>query len=176
MSTLTFKAMMFAKNKHIDQKRKYTNEPYFIHLAEVAALVETVSDNRALGASSEVMISASWCHDTIEDQNVTYEELTDLLGEQVASGVLLLSDLEKGNRAMRKQLARERLRAAPAWVQTIKAADLCSNAPSIVTHDPKFAKLYMHEVLLYLHSLTRVDKRLLNMLLSMSKNYRVTLS
>lgn len=168
--------MMFARDKHKDQKRKYTNEPYFVHLAEVAALVETVSDNRTLGASSEVMISACWCHDTIEDQNVTFEELEDLLGEQAATGVLLLSDLEKGNRATRKQLARERLRVAPAWVQTIKMADMCSNAPSIVTHDPKFAKLYMHEVLLYLHSLTRADKRLRNMLLSMSRNYRVNLT
>ena len=163
--------MMFARDKHKDQKRKYTNEPYFVHLAEVAALVETVSYNRALGASSEVVIAASWCHDTIEDQNVTFEELEDLLGERAATGVLLLSDLEKGNRATRKQLARERLRAAPAWVQTIKVADLYSNTPSIVAHDPEFAKVYVSEACAYLDVLTLADTRLRDLLAKSLKDY-----
>jgi (p)ppGpp synthase/HD superfamily hydrolase len=163
--------MMFAKNKHMDQKRKYTNEPYFVHLAEVAALVETVSDNRKLGASAEVMIAASWCHDTIEDQGVTHKDLTCVLGAQVATGVLHLSDLETGNRSTRKQLARDRLSAAPAWIQTIKVADLYSNTPSIVAHDPEFAKVYVSEVCAYLDVLTLADTRLRDLLAKSLKDY-----
>ena len=170
--SLTYTAMMFAKTKHKDQKRKYTNEPYFIHLAEVAALVETVADSHEEEVRREVMISTAWNHDTIEDQGVTYDELGLLLGKQIATGVLFLSDLEEGNRATRKQLARDRLKVAPAWVQSIKVADLCSNSPSIITHDPNFAVTYVREVQAYLDVLLLADMRLRIMLGDIIKDYR----
>ena len=43
MSDLVYQAMTFAMEAHKDQKRKYTNEPYFLHLAEVAGIVSSVS-------------------------------------------------------------------------------------------------------------------------------------
>ena len=171
MSFTTYKAMMFARDKHKDQKRKYTNDPYFIHLAEVAALVETCT----LGHEVEpkVMIATAWLHDVIEDQNVTHQELVRDFGDQVADGVLLLSDLETGNRTTRKQLARDRLSKAPEWVQTIKIADLCSNAPSIITHDPKFANTYVKEAKAYLDVFQMADYgvwRILNSILKDNEN------
>lgn len=45
----------------------------------------------------------------------------------------------------RDMLACERLSNAPAWIQTIKVADLISNTSSIVQHDPKFAVTYLAE-------------------------------
>ena len=37
--SVSSKAMLFALVKHKDQKRKYTNEPYFYHLAQVVGIV-----------------------------------------------------------------------------------------------------------------------------------------
>jgi hypothetical protein len=92
-----------------------------------------------------------------------------MFGEIVTAGVILLSDLETGNRAERKAASRARLANAPAWVQTIKCADLISNTSSIVKHDPKFAVTYLEEKRLLLDVLTKADRRLHQLALEQSK-------
>ncbi len=153
MSNLAYRAMTFAREVHKHQKRKYTGNPYADHLAEVAGIVAAV-DN------SEESIATAWLHDCREDQGVEGFRIEDLCGMRVAVGVALLSDFETGNRAGRKAASRARLADAPAWVQTIKCADLISNTSSIVMHDPKFAVLYLEEKRLLLDVLTKADSRL----------------
>ncbi|CDY79409.1 GTP pyrophosphokinase, (p)ppGpp synthetase I [Caballeronia glathei] len=157
--SIAFKAMQFAREAHKNQVRKYTGNPYVDHLAEVAGIVA------ALGWPHEethpsTMVAVAWLHDCIEDQGVSSAHLRSEFGEIVAAGVVMLSDLEFGNRAERKAASRARLAAAPAWVQTIKCADLISNTSSIVKHDPKFAVTYLEEKRLLLDVLTRADPRL----------------
>ena len=151
--SIAYKAMMFARVVHAEQLRKYTANAYVDHLAEVAGIVA------AVGASDE-MIAIAWLHDCIEDQGVSVHALRDEFGDIVAAGVLMLSDLEAGNRVERKAASRVRLAAAPGWVQTIKCADLISNTSSIVKHDPKFAVTYLEEKRLLLDVLTLADQRL----------------
>jgi len=79
----------------------------------------------------------------------------------------LLSDLEQGNRGLRKKLACERLGRAPKWIQDIKVCDLISNTSSIVLHDPKFAETYLKEKKELLSYLGEADKRLLKIAYSM---------
>ncbi|HEX2652963.1 MAG TPA: HD domain-containing protein [Xanthobacteraceae bacterium] len=156
--SIAFKAMQFAREVHKDQRRKYTNNPYTDHLAEVAGIVATVADQ--YDGWKAWIVAVAWLHDCIEDQGVSTETLRDEFGEMIASGVLMLSDLESGNRAERKRLSRERLAQAPSWIQTIKVADLISNTSSIVMHDPKFAVTYLEEKRLLLDVLTKADPRL----------------
>ena len=151
---LAFKAMQFAREVHKDQVRKYTFNPYADHLAEVAGIVATVQ-------SDDVSIATAWLHDCVEDQGITAQQLHREFGYSVTTGVMLLSDLEEGNRKERKAASRIRLAAASGWVQTIKVADLISNTSSIVKHDPKFAKVYLEEKRLLLDVLTKADKGLL---------------
>lgn len=160
-----FEAMVFARHVHATQVRKYTGNPYADHLAEVAGIVATVAGNDPKFASIhsnfvDQMIAVAWLHDCAEDQGTTSEELEGRFGAFVARGVMLLSDLEEGNRAERKAASRARLAAAPGWVQTIKVADLISNTSSIVQNDPKFAVVYLEEKRLLLDALTRADDRL----------------
>lgn len=150
---LAFEAMQFARKVHAGQRRKYTNAPYADHLAEVAGIVATVD-------RQDAVIAVAWLHDCVEDQGVTEGDLIGMFGEVVARGVMLLSDLEEGNRATRKRLSRERLAAAPGWVQTIKCADLISNTGSIVRFDPDFARVYLEEKRLLLEVMTKADRRL----------------
>ena len=150
--SLAYKAMVFAREVHKDQVRKYTGNAYTDHLGEVAGIVATVSNNYKF---SEEMIAIAWLHDSIEDQGILYKDLVNEFGLAIASGVLQLSDLEQGNRAERKALSRERLSKAPEWVQTIKYADLISNTSSIVKHDAEFAQVYLEEKRLLLEVMDR---------------------
>lgn len=155
--SLAYEAMMFARKTHDGQRRKYTNNPYVDHLAEVAGIVAAVAD---FDYDQETMIAVAWLHDCMEDQGILLDYLQDKFGHAVARGVLLLSDLEEGNRAERKAASRARLAEAPGWVQTIKCADLISNTSSIVQHDPEFAVTYLEEKRLLLEVMTKADPRL----------------
>ena len=155
--SIAFKAMQFAREVHKDQVRKYTGVPYFTHLAEVVGIVSTVCGQYIMPAE---IIAVAFLHDCVEDQGVTQETLEREFGSLIAGDVMLLSDLETGNRAERKAASRARLADAPGRVQTIKCADLISNTSSIVQHDPKFAVTYLEEKRLLLDVLTKADPRL----------------
>lgn len=152
---LVLEAMLFAKEKHKEQRRKWTGNPYFEHLAEVAGIVASVE------RVSDVVLTVAWLHDVVEDQGVSPDEIEERFGFQVRMAVLLLSDLEVGDRDTRKEMSRQRLSKAPAWVQTIKVADIISNTGSTRKHDPTFAEMYFAEKRLLLPLLKRADPHLL---------------
>lgn len=154
---VAYEAMMFAREVHKSQKRKYTGNPYSDHLAEVAGIAVTACPS---SLRPDVMTAVAWLHDCVEDQGVTVEALSQKFGPEIARAVLFLSDTEKGNRAERKAASRQRLAGAWDWVQTIKVADLISNTASIVQHDPEFAVIYLEEKRLLLDVLTKADARL----------------
>jgi guanosine-3',5'-bis(diphosphate) 3'-pyrophosphohydrolase len=156
---LLYHAMEFARMAHAGQVRKYTGNPYVDHLAEVAGIVATVDQRPET-------IATAWLHDIVEDTPITPEDVEREFGTAVAQGVSWLSDLERGNRAERKAMSRNRLAQAPGWVQSIKCADLISNTSSIVMHDPKFAELYLAEKRALLEVLTQADFRLREMAMS----------
>jgi len=135
---LTYRAMIYAENIHRNQKRKYTNAPYFVHLSEVAGLVAAIYPD-------PVPVSIAWLHDSMEDCGITHETLVKNFNKEIADGVQWLSDLEEGNRHERKILSRERLSKAPHWIQDIKICDVISNTSSIMQFDPKFAVTYLEE-------------------------------
>jgi (p)ppGpp synthase/HD superfamily hydrolase len=135
------KARKFAERAHKDQKRRYTGEPYFVHLDEVARLCDR------FGLSKRA-IAAAYLHDTIEDQNVTVINLVVEFGKEIADIVRDLTDTppQKGlDREARKKIDLARLEAAGPEAQSIKCADLISNTSSIVKHDPNFARTYLPE-------------------------------
>jgi (p)ppGpp synthase/HD superfamily hydrolase len=154
MTALVYEAMQFARQVHKDQKRKYTNEPYAIHLGEVAGIVGAVVE-------SPQALATAWLHDAVEDQHVDLRVIAQRFGEQVAQGVEALSDVETGNRQAREAASRRRLHAAAPWIQTIKVADIISNSVSIALHDPGYAPEYLAEKRAMLAVLDQSDARLL---------------
>jgi (p)ppGpp synthase/HD superfamily hydrolase len=154
------KAQVYAMAAHaaVGQRRKYTNEPYIVHPAEVAKIVASVP------GSTPDMVAAAWLHDVVEDTGVTIETVRAEFGAEVADLVAWLTDVsrpEDGNRAHRKARDREHTAAAPAEAQTIKLADLISNTRSIMAHDPKFAVTYLEEKRALLAVMTRGDATLM---------------
>lgn len=164
--TIVLKAKKFATEAHasISQLRKYTNEPYIVHPAEVVRIVMSVPH-------SEAMLAAAWLHDVVEDvfpeRGLTREEGIEIIraefGDEVAELVEGLTDVsrkEDGNRATRKAIDRAHSGDAPAEVHTVKLADLISNSKSILEHDANFAVTYLAEKALLLEVLTKGDPTL----------------
>jgi (p)ppGpp synthase/HD superfamily hydrolase len=150
MNDLERRAINFAKDAHADQTRKYTGEPYFVHLEEVAQIVKSV------GGTAE-MVSAAYLHDTVEDTETTIEEIREQFGPMVAELVGWLTDVSKpsdGNRRTRKDLDLLHTAASIPDAKTIKLADLISNSRSIVEHDKDFARVYLNEKARLLEVLT----------------------
>lgn len=82
-------AFEVAEKAHSDQKRK-SGEPYIIHPVSVACLLTDMK----LDAAS---IITGLLHDTVEDTEMTYEDVKKMFGEEVAhlvEGVTKLSKLE----------------------------------------------------------------------------------
>ena len=169
MKSLAYEAMMFAREKHQGQVRKYTGEPYFNHLAEVVAISMSVGWHASMIHPDKVM-AVAWLHDVAEDCGVLVADIDDLFGCDVGDGVYYLTDTEKGNRKTRKELSRNRLAGAPGWVQTIKCADLISNATSIIKHDPEFAKVFCGEAVMLLDVMDKADERLRDMAYEVCRN------
>jgi len=83
------KAYVFAMTAHGKQFRA-SGDPYFAHPLEVAAVLTDLKLDVAT-------IVTALLHDTIEDTLVTYEEIRDKFGEEIANlvdGVTKLSQLE----------------------------------------------------------------------------------
>jgi len=156
---IVHKAQVYAMAAHaaVQQKRKYTGEPYIVHPAEVASIVAGVP------GSTPDMVAAAWLHDVVEDTGCTLTDIHLAFGADIATLVGWLTDVSKpedGNRAKRKAIDREHTAQAPAEAQTIKLADLISNSRSIMQHDPEFAKTYLAEKRMLLEVMTKGDRGL----------------
>jgi (p)ppGpp synthase/HD superfamily hydrolase len=157
--TLEDRARIFATAAHaaVAQLRKYTNEPYIVHPAEVVQILKTRPHDPE-------MVAAAWLHDVVEDTGVSIEVIRAEFGSKVSDLVGWLTDVsrpEQGNRATRKAIDRAHTASAPAEAQTIKLCDLISNTRSIVEHDPEFARVYLAEKRLLLEVMTKADPELM---------------
>lgn len=156
MTSLVDRAIEFATIAHEGQVRKYTGEPYVTHPIEVSQIVATVPH------TTEMLVAAI-LHDTVEDTDVTLDDIEYHFGRHIMNLVFWLTDTsrpEDGNRAARKAIDRAHLAAAPADAQTIKVADMLHNTASISEHDPDFWKVYRNEKRMLLEVLVHADETL----------------
>ena len=151
----------FVIKAHGDQKRKYSDEPYIVHLDFVASMVVPFIPKYPL--IWEVAI----CHDLFEDTlaaQIINEELIRIgyIDEEmfiIVSGIYDLTDVFTKetcphlNREGRKRNESNRLGRTCPSSQTTKYADLIHNTESIVENDPKFAVTYLQEKAMYLQKM-----------------------
>ncbi|MEG3767058.1 HD domain-containing protein [Alteromonas sp. 14N.309.X.WAT.G.H12] len=79
-------ALNMAAKAHAAQRRKFDQSPYFNHLIEVMSLLIK------FGHDDEDLLISALLHDAIEDTNISYDELHQTFGNEVAETVLSLSD------------------------------------------------------------------------------------
>ena len=82
-------ARNFAKKKHAGQLRKNGKTTTFSHLKEV------VKNLKKMKVTNEDTICAGWLHDTIEDTNISTNEITETFGSQISELVQGLTKISK---------------------------------------------------------------------------------
>lgn len=137
--TMISKAYELAKKAHNDQKRK-SGEPYIIHPICVAIILAELELDKET-------IAAGLLHDVIEDTAISFEELSDIFGVDVANlvdGVTKLTQLSLKNDKIEMQA--ENLRkmflamAKDIRVILIKLADRLHNMRTLQYMKPEKQK------------------------------------
>ena len=80
------RAIVFAVRAHSGVERRGKGFPYIIHPMEAMAIVATMT-------SDQELLAAAALHDTVEDTDVTVEDLRRAFGDRVASLVADESDI-----------------------------------------------------------------------------------
>lgn len=125
-------AASFAAKKHKDQKRKGSDgEPYINHPIEVANLLANAG-----GVDDPEIITAALLHDTVEDTEVTVDEIGKRFGSIVAEYVRELTDEKSLPDAERKRLQVEHAPHLSCGAKQIKLADKISNIRDVTENPP----------------------------------------
>ena len=113
----------FARRRHNDTGaiRKVSKEPYWVHPEGVAKIVME-------HGGSDVEIKAAMAHDTMEDAGVSYDDMVEKFGEEVAS---IVKEVTNDNDEIAKigkerYISEELCRLSPEAL-TVKLADMLYN-------------------------------------------------
>jgi myo-inositol-1(or 4)-monophosphatase len=129
-SELLDRAIVFAVKAHHNTERRGKGFPYIVHPMEAMEIVSTIT-------SDQELLAAAALHDTIEDTDVTVEQLREMFGERIAELVYAESDQfsegvsEEDSWHERKQAAIDRLAAASHDAKIVAMGDKLSNMRAI---------------------------------------------
>ena len=133
-STLIFDAIEYAARAHREHYRKGTKIPYIIHPISVAKILIEYD-------CAEELIVAGILHDTVEDTDVTLENIRKSFGDKVASLVKAASEPDKSDTwENRKRHTIESLKTAPMEVLLLTCADKLDNIRSIKEDYERFGE------------------------------------
>ena len=128
------RAIMFAIQAHHNSERRGKGFPYIVHPMEAVEIVATITPDQEL-------LAAAALHDTIEDTDVTVEQLRAEFGDRIANlvhaesdqinGELFNGENEEETWHARKQAAIDRLAAAPHDAKIVALGDKLSNMRAI---------------------------------------------
>lgn len=118
------KAIVFATKAHEGQFRKATKIPYILHPMECAVIISGMT-------TDEEMIAAALLHDTVEDCDVTIEDIRREFGSRVAQFVARESEDKSKSWQERKQTTIDQLSSHTKEECMLVLADKLSNIRSI---------------------------------------------
>lgn len=125
-TSLFDKAAKFAVEAHQGTERRGKGYPYIIHPMEAAAIVASMTNDQE-------MLAAAILHDTVEDTDVTIEQIRELFGERVATLVQHETAPMDKNLTWRerKTIQVEQLASAPLDSKIVALGDKLSNMQGI---------------------------------------------
>ena len=124
------RAIVFAVKAHHNTERRGKGFPYIVHPMEAVEIVATIT-------SDQELLSAAVLHDTVEDTEVTVEQLSAEFGDRIADLVYAESDRftegvsEEDSWHDRKQAAIDRLASASHDAKVVAMGDKLSNMRAI---------------------------------------------
>ena len=129
-TSLLDRAIMFAVKAHAGTERRGKGFPYIVHPLEAVSIVATIT-------SDQEILAAAALHDTVEDTDVTIDQIRSEFGDRVASLVSTETDVVFDNRSEedswhdRKQAAIDRLAAVSRDAKIVAIGDKLSNMRAI---------------------------------------------
>ena len=129
-STLLDRAIVFAVRAHAGTERRGKGFPYIVHPMEAVEIAATMTPDQEV-------LAAAVLHDTVEDTDVTIEQIRSEFGERVASFVATESDEPHQrldsveNWRARKQAAINRIARASRDAKIVALGDKLSNMRAI---------------------------------------------
>lgn len=124
------RAIVFAVKAHSGTERRGKGYPYIVHPLEAVEIVATMTADQEL-------LAAAALHDTVEDTDVTVEQIREEFGDRVADLVASESDTfeegvsEEESWHARKQAAIDRLSKAGREAKMVALGDKLSNMRAI---------------------------------------------
>ncbi len=124
------RAIVFAVRAHAGTERRGKGFPYIVHPLEAVEIAATMTPDQEL-------LAAAALHDTVEDTDVTLEQIRAEFGDRIASLVATESDVmvEGTSKAdswhARKQAAIDRLASASRDAKIVALGDKLSNMRAI---------------------------------------------
>ena len=156
---ITNKALEFARKKHKGQMRK-NNTPveYITHPINVANLVKKYANNKE---NIDDLVSSAYLHDTLEDTNTTYEELTCNFGNIISNLVKELTN----NEVLKKEMGKTKYLSIKMANMSedaliIKLCDRLDNVSSLYDTNKAFIDKYLRETISILNYI--INNRNLN--------------
>lgn len=129
-TSLLDRAIVFAVRAHAGTERRGKGFPYIVHPMEAVEIVATMTRDQEL-------LAAAVLHDTVEDTDVTVEQIREEFGDRIASLVASESDIVLDGCAVeeswhtRKQVAIDRLSRASHDAKIVALGDKLSNMRAI---------------------------------------------
>ena len=124
------RAIVFAVRAHAGTERRGKGFPYIVHPMEAIEIVATMTPDQEL-------LAAAALHDTVEDTDVTVEQIRDEFGDSVAELVAAESEdkdcgvSKEESWHARKQAAIDRLASASRDSKIVALGDKLSNMRAI---------------------------------------------
>ena len=124
------RAIIFAVKAHAGTERRGKGFPYIVHPMEAMEIVSTMTADQEL-------LAAAALHDTVEDTDVTVEQLREEFGDRIADLVAVESDVmdegvnEEDSWRARKEAGIQRLARAGRDAKIVALGDKLSNMRAI---------------------------------------------
>jgi len=129
-TALLDRAIVFALRAHAGTERRGKGFPYIVHPLEAVTIVATMT-------SDQELLAAAALHDTVEDTDVTIDQIRAEFGDRIASLVAADSDIPVQNMNaedswyVRKQAAIDRIAASSHDAKIVAMGDKLSNMRAI---------------------------------------------
>lgn len=123
-SNMILKAVRFAELKHSNQTRKSSGHPYVVHPVVGSYIVSKFKSSKHI---SELIV-AFILHDTLEDTDTTFQELSEEFTPLVASLVMeLTSDENEIKRIGKNEYLKKKMVGISSWALVLKLVDRLIN-------------------------------------------------
>lgn len=129
-------AAYFAISVHGIQK--YDGQPYYYHLEQVVDIL------KEFGFTEDKYIISGYLHDTLEDTPISYNDIKNKFGEEIADIVYCVTDELGKNRKERKLKTYPKI-ASNTDAIIIKLADRIANVKNSIRKKPELASMYKKE-------------------------------